>query len=251
MKRIRIKPGAFCLMGDYLLVNKMAYRNSLPERGDVVVFRSPPNRRQAYIKRVVGLPGDTVAVRGGEVYVNGEQLGREKVTESAFTSIRDGLEGELYYETNAGRTYAILVNEESSRIGDHEEKVVWSDRFERLELRNGWVRDEETGPEILMRDGIPTAGNMLQQELAILTGAVESMIVDVQCIMQGLVPVAERYHTEVITTSPKVKIKGATHIEFDEHHALSIAKEILKEAIDNYKHRGDIQIPDVTKLPSV
>jgi carbon-monoxide dehydrogenase catalytic subunit len=94
-----------------------------------------------------------------------------------------------------------------------------------------------------MRQGIPTAGNMLQQELAILTGAVEAMIVDVQCIMQGLVPVAERYHTEVITTSPKTKITGATHIEFEEGRALEIAKNIIRRAIDRFPDRGKTYIP--------
>jgi len=102
-----------------------------------------------------------------------------------------------------------------------------------------------TANEILMRQGIPAAGNFLQQELAILTGAVEAMVVDVQCIMQALVELATNFHTEVITTSPKVRIKGATHIEFDEHRALTIAKNILRHAIDNYKNRGEIQIPDV------
>ncbi|MEW5985742.1 MAG: anaerobic carbon-monoxide dehydrogenase catalytic subunit [Chloroflexota bacterium] len=102
-----------------------------------------------------------------------------------------------------------------------------------------------TANEILMRQGIPAAGNFLHQELAILTGAVEAMVVDVQCIMQALVGLAQNFHTKIITTSPKVKIKGATHIEFDEHRALTIAKEILRAAIDNYKNRGAIQIPDV------
>jgi carbon-monoxide dehydrogenase catalytic subunit len=102
-----------------------------------------------------------------------------------------------------------------------------------------------TANEILMRQGIPAAGNFLHQELAIMTGAVEAMVVDVQCIMQALVSLAQNFHTQVITTSPKVKIKGATHIEFDDHKALSIAKQILKVAIDNYKNRGSTQIPDV------
>ncbi len=101
-----------------------------------------------------------------------------------------------------------------------------------------------TANEILMRQGIPAAGNFLQQELAILTGAVEAMVVDVQCIMQALVTLADEFHTKIITTSPKVRIKDATHIEFDEHNALSIAKNILKEAIDNYENRGEIRIPD-------
>ena len=101
-----------------------------------------------------------------------------------------------------------------------------------------------TANEILMRQGVPAAGNFLHQELAILTGAVEAMVVDVQCIMQALVNLAENFHTKIITTSPKVKIKGATHIEFDEHKALSTAKQILKAAIDNYANRGATRIPD-------
>jgi carbon-monoxide dehydrogenase catalytic subunit len=101
-----------------------------------------------------------------------------------------------------------------------------------------------TANEILMRQGIPAAGNFLHQELSILTGSVEAMVVDVQCIMQALVALAENFHTMIITTSPKVKIKGATHIEFDEHKALTIAKDILRTAIDNYKNRGETQIPD-------
>jgi carbon-monoxide dehydrogenase catalytic subunit len=106
-----------------------------------------------------------------------------------------------------------------------------------------------TANEILMRQGIPAAGNFLHQELSILTGAVEAMVVDVQCIMQALVDLASNFHTKIITTSPKVKIKGATHIEFDEHKALTIAKKILKTAIDNYKNRGNTHIPsDVEDL---
>ena len=102
-----------------------------------------------------------------------------------------------------------------------------------------------TANEILMRQGIPAAGNFLHQELAILTGSVEAMVVDVQCIMQALVGLASNFHTKIITTSPKVKIKGATHIEFDEHKALTVAKQILRTAIDNYKNRGVTQIPQV------
>jgi carbon-monoxide dehydrogenase catalytic subunit len=101
-----------------------------------------------------------------------------------------------------------------------------------------------TANEILMRQGIPAAGNFLHQELSILTGAVEAMVVDVQCIMQALVELAQNFHTKIITTSPKVKIKGATHIEFDEHKALTIAKQILRAAIDNYQNRTETHIPD-------
>jgi len=104
-----------------------------------------------------------------------------------------------------------------------------------------------TSNETLMRQGVPSAGNFLHQELAIITGACDAMVVDVQCIMQALPNLAENFHTEVITTSPKVKITGATHIEFDEHRALDIAKEIVRRAIDRFPERGEVNIPDVTE----
>jgi carbon-monoxide dehydrogenase catalytic subunit len=101
-----------------------------------------------------------------------------------------------------------------------------------------------TANETLMRQGVPLAGNFLQQELAILTGSVEAMVVDIQCIMQGLVKLADNFHTELITTSQKAKINGATHIEFDESRAMEIAKEIVRKAIDNFPERGKTTIPD-------
>jgi carbon-monoxide dehydrogenase catalytic subunit len=101
-----------------------------------------------------------------------------------------------------------------------------------------------TANEILMRHGVAIAGNFLQQELAIVTGAVDAMVVDIQCIMQSIATVAECYHTKIITTSPKAKIPGATHIEFDEHNALDGAKAIVKTAIENFPNRGNnIEIP--------
>jgi len=101
-----------------------------------------------------------------------------------------------------------------------------------------------TANEILMRHGVPIAGNFLQQELAIVTGVVDAMVVDVQCIMQSIQTVAECYHTKIITTSPKARIAGATHIEFNEHDAMKSAQEIVRTAIENFPNRkGNISIP--------
>jgi len=104
-----------------------------------------------------------------------------------------------------------------------------------------------TSNEILLRQGVASAGNFLNQELALITGAVEAMVVDVQCIMQALPSLAGRFHTRFITTSPKVMIEGGTHIEFDEHRALDIAREIVRLAIDNYPNRGQVVIPEDTQ----
>ncbi len=101
-----------------------------------------------------------------------------------------------------------------------------------------------TANEMLMRHGVPVAGNFLQQELAIVTGAVEAMVVDVQCIMQGLTDTARCYHTKIITTDRRAKIQGATHMEFDEHNAYESAKTIVTTAIDNFVNRGsNVRIP--------
>ncbi len=101
-----------------------------------------------------------------------------------------------------------------------------------------------TANEILMRHGIPLAGNFLQQELALVTGAVDAMVVDVQCIMQSLPDIAQCYHSKIITTSPKAKIPGAIHIQFNEHNAMESARAIVKTAIENFPNRGEnVDIP--------
>ena len=102
-----------------------------------------------------------------------------------------------------------------------------------------------TANEILMRHGVPLAGNFLQQELALVTGAVDAMVVDVQCIMESLPDIAQCYHTKIITTSPKAKIKGAEHIEFNEHDAVNGARAVVKAAIEAFPKRGkNIRIPN-------
>ena len=103
-----------------------------------------------------------------------------------------------------------------------------------------------TANEILMRHGIPLAGNFLQQELAVATGAIEAMIVDVQCIFPALGKLAEKYHTKLISTSPKAKFPFATHMEFEESRALDIAKEIVRIAVENFPNRDKsrIRIPE-------
>jgi carbon-monoxide dehydrogenase catalytic subunit len=107
-----------------------------------------------------------------------------------------------------------------------------------------------TANEILMRHGIPVAGNFLQQELAIITGAVELMVVDVQCIMPGLERVSQCFHTKIVTTSPKCHLPGKiTHIEFREEEALAAAREIVRMAVENFPNRRpeSVDIPDVSE----
>lgn len=102
-----------------------------------------------------------------------------------------------------------------------------------------------SGNEVLMRKGIPLVTNYLAQELAIVTGAIDAMVVDVQCIMPSLAQVAACYHTELITTMPIVKIPGATHVPFTLETADEAAQEIVRKAISAYGRRNPnkVQIP--------
>ncbi|MEW6181779.1 MAG: anaerobic carbon-monoxide dehydrogenase catalytic subunit [Bacillota bacterium] len=97
--------------------------------------------------------------------------------------------------------------------------------------------------ELLMRKGIPVAGSVLQQELAIATGAVEAMVVDIQCVMQGISVVARCYHTELFTTSCRARIPGVTHLEFHHENGMETAREIVRRAIANYPKRRAVDIP--------
>jgi len=99
-----------------------------------------------------------------------------------------------------------------------------------------------TANEVLMRHGIPVAGNFLQQELAIVTGAVEVMMVDVQCIMPALNEVANCFHTQLVTTSPKARFPGVKHIQFSPEKAYETAKEIIKLAIENFPNRNKTRV---------
>jgi carbon-monoxide dehydrogenase catalytic subunit len=102
-----------------------------------------------------------------------------------------------------------------------------------------------TGNELQMRKGIPMAGNHLMQELVLITGALDAMVVDYQCIMPAIVDVAKCFHTAVISTADKAKFTGATHISFDPHRGIEIGKEIVRKGIEAYENRN----PDRVRIP--
>jgi carbon-monoxide dehydrogenase catalytic subunit len=99
-----------------------------------------------------------------------------------------------------------------------------------------------------MRHGIPVAGNFLQQELAVATGAVDALIVDIQCVFPALNKIAGCFHTKLISTSKKAAFPGAISMELEESRALDIAKQIVRTAIENFPNRdwSRVTIPDVS-----
>jgi anaerobic carbon-monoxide dehydrogenase catalytic subunit len=104
-----------------------------------------------------------------------------------------------------------------------------------------------SGAEMLSRHGIPHAGNFMSTEAVIVTGAVDAMVVDVQCIKQGLASVAQCYDTHLFTTNYRCKIEGAVHIAFDEHDPRECTDEVVIQAISRFKNRNKpIEIPKIT-----
>jgi carbon-monoxide dehydrogenase catalytic subunit len=102
-----------------------------------------------------------------------------------------------------------------------------------------------TGNEVLMRRGIPMAGNHLLQELAIITGAVEAMVVDYQCIMPSLGDLASCYHTLFFTTSPKAKFPKAIHLSFSPESGAELGRTLVSQAVENFARRR----PDRVSIP--
>jgi anaerobic carbon-monoxide dehydrogenase catalytic subunit len=103
-----------------------------------------------------------------------------------------------------------------------------------------------SGAEMMSRHGIPHAGNFMSTEAILVTGAVDTMCVDVQCIKQGLVKVAECYGTPLITTNPRCHIEGATHIEFHELEPRECTDEVVIKAISRFKNRNcEVEIPNI------
>ena len=105
-----------------------------------------------------------------------------------------------------------------------------------------------TANELLIRHGIPIAGNMVMQEFAVATGAVETVVVDIQCIMQGEAEMSGKFHTQLITTSQRAQIAGVQHIEFHHDRGYETAKRIVEMAIANYKNRdpNKVHIPNLS-----
>ena len=110
-----------------------------------------------------------------------------------------------------------------------------------------------TSNEVAMRRGIPMAGNFLQQENVVLTGACEAIVVDVQCIFPGLGPLSKCFHTKFVTTSPIAQMPDSDYIEFDPENANESAKAIVTMAIENFKNRKPelVYIPDMKQKATV
>jgi len=101
-----------------------------------------------------------------------------------------------------------------------------------------------SGLEMLSRNGIPHAGNFMSTEAVLVTGAVDAMAVDVQCIKQGLAKVAQCYDTRLFTTNPRARIEGVVHVEFDDHDPRGCTDVVVEMAIKRFAGRtAPVAIP--------
>jgi signal peptidase I len=93
---------------DHIVAVKNAYWNADQQRGDVVLFTNPDNRREFWIKRVIAIAGDTVAIKDGEVYVNGAKLSRQLIGPGVVS----GTTGQIFDEDNNGAKYRIFISQD-------------------------------------------------------------------------------------------------------------------------------------------
>jgi signal peptidase I len=99
---------------DRLLANKLAYKKNDPEKGELIVFLNPENRRINLVKRLIAVAGDTVEIKNGELYVNDQKLPQKKLPQSTLDDIRikvhgEPLEGDVFEEINGDAKYNIFL----------------------------------------------------------------------------------------------------------------------------------------------
>jgi len=110
------------LPGDRVLVNKQVLQQRYPRRGDVVVLRAPGQPGRQWIQRIIALPGDTVAVRRNEVFINGKKLEHERVPLGALPERTAAAKAEIVEEVNGASRYLILLD--AGESVDFDEKTV-------------------------------------------------------------------------------------------------------------------------------
>ena len=116
------------LAGDRILVNKRSQHDGYPQRGDVVVFHSsPPQPPRNWVQRVIGVAGDQIVIKGHDIEVNGKKLEHERAPTETTSRQPGQVEGEVYYESHAGRRYRVLLGDDPSESDSEEINITVPD----------------------------------------------------------------------------------------------------------------------------
>lgn len=120
---------------EYLLTDKLSYRRHAPQRGDIVVFHAPPPNNSDFIKRVIGLPGETIMLRGGQVLINGEILPEEYLPQGLTTGERSFLRENVPFSIPEG--YFMVFGDNRNYSSDSRE---WGPITRKSIVGKAWVR---------------------------------------------------------------------------------------------------------------
>ncbi|HVJ48593.1 anaerobic carbon-monoxide dehydrogenase catalytic subunit [Desulfitobacterium sp.] len=200
----------------------------------------------------MGVDSDPVNLIFGGIKGSLADLGGEYIG-TTFSDILFGVPKPIVSESNLG-----VINPKMVNIAVHghnpvlSEMVVAAARKMKDEAKKVGAEGVNivgiccTGNELLMREGVYLATSSASQEMAIMTGALDAMVVDIQCIYPAVQQVAECFHTKVVTTEGIMKIPGAQHIAFNAETAMGDAEKLIRIAIEAYTNRD----PKKISIPS-
>ncbi len=112
------------MSGDFILINKLKFYYRSPQRGEIAVFSHPSATSGTFVKRIIAMPGDRIAIKADEIYINGKKLDRRLVTDP------HGSDGHEYYlEHNGPSVYRVRYNPNHFFRGDLAEKKLASNQY--------------------------------------------------------------------------------------------------------------------------
>lgn len=121
--------------GEYLIIDEVTYRSGLPERGDVIVFRYPKDPSQFYIKRVIGLPGETVEIKNGQVVIYNRENSWGMLLDEPYLKSGEITRGDVYLKISDGQYFVLGDNRQASS-----DSRMWGTVDKKFIIGKVWLR---------------------------------------------------------------------------------------------------------------